>query len=190
MNLERDVRERREHHEADHRREPVEAVDDVDRIGESRHRKHRDRRGHPRIREREVQPRHADADDRCVEQPIRECRGGHRCDESCRRAHALGQVLDEPGCERGQPAAGQQQDAVGDRRIRAAQLHGAARQPEQEADAADAWHRPDMELLHAAQIRVGRQALVRVRVMDDDERDQQRNQKGNGEAEHECRVSS
>ncbi|ABA48535.1 hypothetical protein BURPS1710b_3148 [Burkholderia pseudomallei 1710b] len=182
--LERDVRERREHHERDHRREAVEAVDDVDRVRERGDGEHRDRGRDRRIAEQEVEGRHADARDRDAHQRERERRGRHRADEPHRGRHLLRQVFDQPGGEGGQPARGEPEDAARDRRVSPRQQRRRDDEPDQDAGAAHARHRPRMEFLHAGKIVVDRESFVQVRIADDEQRDEKRDDEADGEAEH------
>ena len=181
--LEGHVAERGEHGHGRRRREAVEAIDDVDGIDQRCHAHHGrkaagQRQGEPRIHQRHVHP-----DQAGIEYDGAQRAACQRAQQPHRGADALGEVFREANAEHHGRTGQEERQVLGERQVARRQHPDGQAAAEQDAHAAYAGHRPDVEFLDAGEIAV-RCGAVAMAHADDEEGGKKRNDETDRQVQH------
>ncbi len=170
----RHIGNRGEHHHADHRRQAVEAVDDVDRIRDAGDREDGQRnRDDPKCEQRVHDDDVGAIDHRIQHHGAEEGRQGCR-QQALARTDGQRDVFCQPVRHRGEAACDQQHHLVFHRSA-PAHVDGAGSKSRKNADAAQARHGLVMEFLRAAEVAVRAPHHSIVGLAHEEERNYERN---------------
>lgn len=174
--LERHIGQRRQHDGHAHRGQAVEAVDDVDRIGNTSHRQQCQRERESSDQQQAVHAGNARAGNDGIRQPDRECGSGDGREQALLGRDALGEVFDQAGAEGDKAAADQRHQQLPVVRAFLDGDQSTAHHTDQDPDAADAWHDPCMELLGLVLVGIARQMRMAGRGLHHQQRGGKRRQ--------------